>query len=244
MTNGSKTFNGPLALMVAVVVVGIGLTITPKLGLALGVATVSAWLLARWSRARGRRTAHQGAIDRACDLIDLLNRQRVFPPARTRVSLPQEEEVLLAATASLCEPRAIVHSDSPAAKSRPRSAPLRFDRSSGFAHVRLRTVDEGELVVSPQRLVFVGTRQTTDLRLNDLIKVEADADSLVLSRAGQTAQIVLRVPDPPVWRAVIGVAASVPLIGRTLPDDAQLRPPRRPLRRRTPTPIKRYPIGR
>jgi hypothetical protein len=63
-------------------------------------------------------------------------------------------------------------------------------RVGGYAgqsesHEELRSIDVGTLVLTNERLLFVGSKRTTNIRLADLVTVEAYADALRISRQGK-----------------------------------------------------------
>ena len=53
------------------------------------------------------------------------------------------------------------------------------------SHDELRAADQGPLVVTNQRLIFIGVRRTISVPLEKVIEVEAYSDALALHRQGK-----------------------------------------------------------
>jgi hypothetical protein len=104
------------------------------------------------------------------------------------IALRKGEHVLCAfPKTTLLEPRAVRtwHSTYGGPTIRvARGLSFRFGQSHGVSesHDELRAIDRGTLLLTNERIVFIGTQRTTSVALQKLIDIEAFGDGLVVHR--------------------------------------------------------------
>jgi uncharacterized protein len=107
------------------------------------------------------------------------------------IALRKGEHVLCAfPKTTLLEPRAVRtwHSTYGGPTIRvARGLSFRFGQSHGVSesHDELRAIDRGTLLLTNERIVFIGTQRTTSVALQKLIDIEAFDDGLVVHREGK-----------------------------------------------------------
>jgi Zn-finger nucleic acid-binding protein len=143
-----------------------------------------------WQRiaAGGCSDAEQADADLAEAMVELREGRASLPsPQNCSILLkPEEQPLFVLASISLREPRSV----STGAYGGPaihvaKGLTIRTGAFRAQSHEILKTIDDGVLVLTSQRLCFAGKLLSIEVGLNKLVSVDAYSDAVVVRRSGK-----------------------------------------------------------
>jgi hypothetical protein len=86
--------------------------------------------------------------------------------------------------------------------------PVYFGGATSRSVAELRSTGRGRLYLTTHRIVFSGAERSLEVRLKDLIAVEAYTDGLRLGLRSRERPLILTGFNGPLWAAMIGMLGS------------------------------------
>jgi hypothetical protein len=75
--------------------------------------------------------------------------------------------------------------------------------SQSEPHGELRTIDSGTLVLTNQRLVFLGTLRTSEIPLKKIVSITRWLDAIQINMSGRQKAQLFSVDNPLIWESLI-----------------------------------------
>jgi hypothetical protein len=158
-----------------------------------------------------------------CAYFDQVNGARAFPEIPTSLNLKRDEFALCDTTASLYEYRKQSYRTGGAVRV---MKGVYVGGSQQHSYDSLQAIDEGKIIVTNHRLVFVGSKKTSTVNLADLLTVEEADGAMEIHSAKRQKPLLLQVPgmDTALLVLLIKLCSSGDFKGRFLPDGLHMKP--------------------
>ncbi len=82
--------------------------------------------------------------------------------------------------------------------------------SQSESHGELRTIDSGLLILTNQRLVFIGAMRTSEIPLKKIINVTQGEDALLVNTTARQKAQLFTLPNPHIWAWIIRTLTESP----------------------------------
>ena len=139
------------------------------------------------------------------EFMDGVKRNRSLPTVGTSLFLNNGEQAVLTEKANYLTLRSIRQSVGGGMGTRVGGIGVAGYSSKSESHKEWRLVDNGNLTLTSQRLVFVGAKENQSIALNKIVSVECALSEIHISSEGKNSEVSFTVNNPFVWYAAIGI---------------------------------------
>ena len=85
---------------------------------------------------------------------------------------------------------------------------IRFSDRTRESHGELRVLDEGDLILTNQRLIFSGKMKSVEFNLSKILGVKEYSDGVEISASNRQKTQIFILEDPQTWAAFINIAIN------------------------------------
>lgn len=214
----AKLLSAIMAIQVAI------FAFTPKIPL---ISTLPPALIAValwwWSGSEKRRIKRENEVNEklvneTVAFFEKVNTTRSFPePQTSRIISSPDNPIIAACNANLFELITTRSTNYVGTRVNLGGIPISIGQSSPITKTELKESSQGELAITPNKLIFSGPKKSTDIALSRITSIDLLRDGITLTMTGRQKPITLQVPNSILWAQLIKNIIHIKPDGRNLP---------------------------
>lgn len=161
------------------------------------------------------KEAIQNKLKEVKSYFDKINRDRKITIINTHILLKDKEDACLQNKVRLFELRKVTKSERGGGAIRiAKGVYIGGTKGTSRSYDELREIDKGELILTNKRLIFDGTNNTRDVKLDKIISISESLDNLEIAIEGRDkSQVYDGIDNPYLWKTLIYYIRQIPPTG-------------------------------
>lgn len=159
------------------------------------------------------------------DYFSRVNQEKKLPTINTHILLKSGESAYLQDSVKLFETRKVTKSDRGGGAIRVmKGVYIGGSKSTSRSHDELREIDSGQLILTNKRLIFDGSLNTREIKLDKIISVSEYIDGIEIAIEGKAkSQIYIGMSNPYLWKSLIYYIRQIPPSGELPTAEVEIR---------------------